>query len=451
LKLIFAILFIVIFSSCTKLPPRRTDKLSILQGITNSKEVEFSIVAPAISNLRFELRDSEGQIYTPEEVKVINREKSTHSVYKVLFIREQTKEYNLYVFDGAALLDQRLVGRGQLDPFKLRLAVASCMNDFYSEQFPIWNALSQKNPEYLLLIGDNVYADKAAANQILVVTPDRLWSRYLDVRLSLPLFFQQKLIPVHAIWDDHDYGENDGHSDYAHKEDSKQIFEAFWAQSMGEETVQKGHGVGSHLSLGDFNLYFLDGRSFRMKDPEGKHLGFEQEKWLFKKLKDENAPSFIIKGDQFFGGYHGKDSFEGKHSKDFAHFTENLSGLKTPFIFLSGDRHYSEIMQFPRSLFKKPSFEITSSGMHSGLRPEDAVGNPWRVVAEANNYNFLMIENLARDNHWFLDVESVGLSGETYFRRELAVYIKDLQNNLDEIRKKRSGNRSYRRRSPKRR
>jgi hypothetical protein len=163
-----------------------------------------------------------------------------------------------------------------------------------------------------------------------------------------------------------------------------------------------------------------------------------------KSLKDESQPSFIIKGDQFFGGYHSFDSYEGNHPADFSQFVTDLKVLGTPFIFLSGDRHLSEIMQFPRSLFGLPSFEITSSPMHGRVFEESGDKNPWRVVHTTGKVNFTLIKNVAQDNHWFMDVENIGENGETYHRRELAVYIKDLQNNLNEVRKRRSGRRRYR-------
>ncbi len=68
--------------------------------------------------------------------------------------------------------------------------------------------------------------------------------------------------------------------------------------------------------------------------------------------------------------------------------------------------------------------------------------NPWRVVANKTHPNFVVIKNYAKDNHWFLDVESVGVDGPVYFQRELAVYIKDLQDNLQEVRKKRRSGQS---------
>lgn len=444
---IFFLVFFVLSFSCSQLPTKRTDKLSILQGVTNTRSVEFSILVPKEKvNLNVELRSAEGEIIKPEASEVEKREFSDYVIHKVIFPRSPDKDYNLYVYDGTSLLDQRLVGKGQKDRSRLKLAVVSCMDDFQTKELSIWDTLAEKNPEYLLMIGDNVYADKKNKQGLpQEVNPENLWNRYVDVRLTLPIFFQEKLIPVHALWDDHDFGQNNGNETYAHKEASKEIFEAFFAQELSEDEWIKGFGVGGALTLGDFNFYFLDGRSFRSPKTNGKHLGENQESWLLAKMKDEVAPSFLVKGDQFFGGYHTYESFEGSHPENFQSFNGNLKKLPTPFIFLSGDRHLSEIMQFPRSLFGKPSFEITSSPIHSSLYPDSQDLNPWRVVSNKSDNNFTIVNNLAQDNHWFLDVEAFNKSGKSLYKRELAVFIKDLQDNLQEVRKKRSGKRRYRR------
>jgi alkaline phosphatase D len=439
------LLFLVLFlSGCTSAPKKRTDKLSILQGITSVKEVEFSILAPVNKVLTFELRSAEGEIIEPDEVKTVTRPFSEWAIHKVVFVRDQLKEFNLYVYENKIIIDQRLIGKGQLNQSRLNLAVLSCTNDGFEQNFKIWNVLASKNPEYILMLGDNVYANREPNGSSLSSTPENIWRRYTDVRLTLPFYFQEKLIPVHAVWDDNDYGPKDANESFEYKEASKDIFEAFYAQSLSDEIYSKGFGVGGLLSLGDFNLYFLDARYFRSPNKEGKHLGTEQYKWLMKSLKDESQPSFIIKGDQFFGGYHEYDSYEGKHPQDFSLFVSDLRALGTPFIFLSGDRHLSEIMQFPRSLFGLPSFEITSSPMHGRVFEDSGVKNPWRVVHIQNKVNFTLINNLAQDNHWFMDVENIGEEGEVYYRRELAVFIKDLQNNLNEVRKRRHGKRRYR-------
>ncbi|MFP5384594.1 MAG: hypothetical protein ACLGHN_00850 [Bacteriovoracia bacterium] len=447
---IFSLIALLFLFNCSQLPSKRTDKLSILQGITNSKEVEFSIVALKGRNLRFELRDEAGEVILPDEIRVISRDFSDYLIHKMIFSRDPGKEYNLFAFEGENVVDQRLVGKGQREDAKLKIAVASCLNDFYDKHFKIWDTLVSKNPEYLILIGDNVYATNKAIDKKQDTDPEVLWNRYLDLRLSLPLYFQQKLIPTHALWDDHDYGMNDGHREFTYKQESKEVFDAFWAQDLSGENWSKGYGVGGLLTLGDFNLYFLDARTFRSEESHGKHLGIDQSAWLYSKLKEEETPSFIIKGDQFFGGYHPFDSFEGRHPEDFQEFVTELKKLKTPFIFLSGDRHMSEIMQFPRSLFGRPGFEITSSPMH-GKVISDTPSNPWRVVSALEKVNFTLIDSLAKDNHWFMDVTNIGENGDVHYKRELAVYIKDLQDNLKEKRKRRYIKRRYRKIRSKRR
>lgn len=445
------VLILFLFIGCAQIHTKRSDnKVSILQGLTSAKEVEFSVVALKNRNLRFELRNEAGKTIAPEELKIIIRDHSDFAVFKMVFAFEQALDHNIYVFEGEKLLDQRLIGKGSLNSSRLKLAVASCLNDYETEHFNIWDTLLKKDPEYLLLIGDNVYSDRTA-KEVITTDPEILWNRYVDMRLKLPLFYQQKLIATHALWDDHDFGINDGGSEYKHRRASKEIFEAFWAQNLGNESWTKGFGVGGLLTLGDFNLYFLDGRSFRTLHPEGSHIGIDQEAWLLKNLIDETNPSILIKGDQFFGGYHSFESFEGRHPQDFSKFIASLKKLPTPFIFMSGDRHFSEIMQFPRSMFGRPSFELTSSPLHAfhPIKQEDF--NPWRVVSVKNKNNFLMIDNEAIENHWFMEVESIGSNGEVLFRRELALFIKDLQDNLQEVRKRRHGRRRYYRRSKKRR
>ncbi len=451
MKYIFLCFISLFLCSCTSLPKKRLDKLSILQGATSSKEVEFSILAPQEKNLEFEIRSAEGLIIKPEEIKIISRPDSPWRIHKLLFLRDQLIDFNLYVFENGKVIDQRLIGKGQLKQDHLNIALLSCINDGFEKNFKIWDALALKNPEYVLMLGDNVYANRDENGLPLSPTPENIWGRYVDTRLRVPFFFQQKLIPVHATWDDNDYGPKDAGEDFEFKNESREIFEAFYAQSLSDEIFTKGHGVGGQLGLGDFNLYFLDARSFRTKYKEGKHIGIDQHQWLVKLLKDERQPSLILKGDQFFGGYHDYDSYQGNHPNDFNLFVSDLKQIGTPVVFFSGDRHLSEIMQFPRSLFGLPSFEITSSPMHARVFNDSPVENPWRVVHTHGKMNFTLIKNVAQDNHWFMDVQNIGEDGQILFRRDLAVFIKDLQNNLNEVRKRRSGKRRYRRLRNKRR
>lgn len=443
--------FFLFFIGCAQLGTKKYDKVSVLQGITNSREVEFSIVAENSYELTFELRTPEGEIFKPEEIKLVERDTSHYRVHKIIFVRDPSKEYNLFIYHQGNPIDQRLVGKGQRASHKLRLAAASGYNDFYQATPHIWDSLAKKSPEYLILAGNFVYTDAASPTTIQVTNPDLIWKRYVEMRFNNPLFFREKLIPIHAVWSDHDFGAENSNENFNYKKESKEIFDTFFAQDLGLDNWSKSPANGGLLNLGDFNLFFLDGRTFRSHHSEGMHLGLDQATWLYRKLKEEANPALIIKGDQFFGGYHSQGSYEGGHPLDFSRFIGELKIINTPFIFLSGNSSMSEIMQFPRSLFGIPSFEISTGPIQSTpLLLNDS--NPWRVVGTKGLNNFIIIDNMAQDDHWFLDVTSFGPDGETQFRRELAVFIKDLQNNLIEIRKKRrSGQRRYRKAPPRRR
>jgi len=421
--------------SCAKIPLLKSDKLSILQGPTSSGEVEFSIIAPIQKILRFELRNIEGEIFYPEVELKTTRPFSNYALHKILFNKKEFQDLNLYVFEGEKIIDQRLVHKEIKNSNELSLILASGAQDTDNQTLKLWEEVHRQDPDLILFVEDVFFKD-----------PEELWEKYLHLRLSLPIFFKEKLIPMAALWDQSGKSSGDENHSLQEAQEATDLFKNFWAQHLLEESWISGFGAGGLLTLGDFNLYFLDARSFRDSNNQGFHLGKEQEDWLFQKLTDQPGPSFILKGDPFFGAYHQEDSFEGNHPQNFSTFTDRLANLITPFVFVSANPFSSEIMQFPRSLFKRPSFEITTGSLSKEASKKVDQPNPWLVIKENNHPNFIKISNSAKDNHWFLDVESFGVNGESYFKRELAVYIKDLQNNLNEIRKKRrSGRRKFRR------
>jgi len=431
----FFFLILIGLLGCAKLPLHRSDKLSILQGPTTGGEIEFSIISPLSKVLRFELRNIKGEIFQPEIELKTTKPFSNYALHKILFTKNENEDLNLYVFEGDKIIDQRLVHKEIKNQNELTLILASGIKDPEDEALKLWEEIHRQNPDLILFVGDVSFKD-----------PEELWEKYLHFRLSVPIFFKEKLIPMSAIWDQSVPASEKEKYSPEDKKEVLEIFKSFWAHHLLEDSWVKGEGPGGLLTLGDFNFYLLDGRSFRDSDPMGLHLGKEQEEWLFQKLTDQPGPSFIIKGDPFFGGYNQEDSFETSHPQNFSTFTDRLANLLTPFVFVSASPFFSEIMQFPRSLFKRPSFEITTGPLSGSESKKFDKSNPWLVVKEQDRPNFIKISNSAKDNHWFLDVESFGASGESYFKRELAVYIKDLQNNLNEIRKKRrSGRRKFRR------
>ena len=106
----------------------------------------------------------------------------------------------------------------------VRIAFGSCA-DADQPDHPIWNALYQAQPDALLMIGDNVYADSPEFRS----SPSREGSETEYAKLGATPAFQRlrDVVPIYATWDDHDYGLNDGGKEFTLKDVSQQVFLIF--------------------------------------------------------------------------------------------------------------------------------------------------------------------------------------------------------------------------------
>src|SRR5690606_9845752 len=100
-----------------------------------------------------------------------------------------------------------------------RFAVVSCTDDHYAkEQGDMWRSLANEKPDFILTIGDNVYGDRDQQTFYKEGVPSHvLWKRYTEMRQKVDLYKLRELVPVVAVWDDHDYGVNDGDRRYKNK------------------------------------------------------------------------------------------------------------------------------------------------------------------------------------------------------------------------------------------
>ena len=92
-----------------------------------------------------------------------------------------------------------------------RIALGSCADQ--DKPQPIWEAIVAQQPQLFLFLGDNVYAD----------TEDMAVMRATYAKLAaIPGYQKLKATcPVLAIWDDHDYGVNDGGAEFAKRAEAK--------------------------------------------------------------------------------------------------------------------------------------------------------------------------------------------------------------------------------------
>lgn len=437
-------LLLLLLLSCAHRAPAHQTGVSLLQLSTTDNSVEFNLLLEKTKAPQMTILTATGQEYQAAHEMKSERATSDWAVFHFKFtkIPQESGDYQVVVKNQGKVLDQRSFGLFSSQGEKLRFIVGSCADLRTTEQGKVWRTVAQLQPEWLFMIGDNLYAVQGTSE---VESAEVLWERYVESRRALDLYRLKRLIPTQAIWDDNDYGQKDGGASYSLREESQNIFRTFFQSQFGADNFITGPGVASRLQLRGMHFNFLDNRSFRDKDDvNGEHFGKEQEEWLWQDLKSAQLPTWIISGDQFFGGYHQFDSYEGRHPRAFENFISKMKEITTPYVFLSGDRHLTELMQFPRAILGQLSFELTVSPFHGKIYPGRGMSdqNPWRVVGRDDQLNFALVETWLETSSWNMSIQSINQLGEVLFRRELSLTTEALKDFQIEKRQRR---RRYRR------
>ena len=92
------------------------------------------------------------------------------------------------------------------------IGFGSCITEKRDQ--PIWPAIKQENLDEFFFMGDNVYGDNKETGLL-----DDMKIAYAVQKTKFPKWLAD--IKVNAIWDDHDYGKNDGGEEYEYKEQSQ--------------------------------------------------------------------------------------------------------------------------------------------------------------------------------------------------------------------------------------
>ena len=241
---------------------------------------------------------------------------------------------------------------------------------------------------------------------------DNLNNAYQKQKLVLEKF---KLdFPFLAIWDDHDFGKNDGGNEYIFKNSSKQLFLKYW--KIPEDDIRhQRDGLYFEKILyfkhGTVQILILDTRYFRSSllknqkvdkngighylpdyDLKKTMLGKIQWKWLIKALEREVDVRIIGTSIQLLTEGHGWE-----HWGNFPHQRKKLLNLlaktsKNKAIVISGDRHLGGIYKLI-SRNGATIYEITSSSMNMPSRIQHENG-PLRIgdIYTRENFGIIRID-----------------------------------------------------------
>ncbi len=282
----------------------------------------------------------------------------------------------------------------------LTIAFGSCNRQDKPQDY--WQTISSHDPYVWLWLGDNVYSDTEDM--------EKMAADYARQK-EAPQYaaFVQKTPLLYGIWDDHDYGVNDGGKEWPHKDAAKELMLDFLDVPATAAVRKHPGGYQSYLveQAGlTVKVILLDTRYFR--DPTmpptrkghryGQHetgdvLGEEQWSWLEQELRGSTADAHLIASSiQVLPQEHGYekwDLFPTARRRLLELLAETRPAL---LLLLSGDRHLAEISRVEENGF--PIHEITASGLTHSYTGADEP-NPYRISPLSGERNYGLLHYLS--------------------------------------------------------
>ena len=281
----------------------------------------------------------------------------------------------------------------------LKIGFGSCVDE--AKPQPIWKAVEKENLNEFFFMGDNVYGD-LDSGELSNMAP-----AYAKQGKNFPDWLKN-LKPL-AIWDDHDYGLNDGGNEYTLKSDSQKLFLDFWrVDKQDDRHKREGIYFSETRQIKDKKILFigLDTRYFRSPlegekrnyrsttDISKTILGKQQWDWLEKKFQETADIIILVSSIQILATNHGFEKWS-----NFPHEKERLLSLikqfQKPVVLASGDRHKAGI-------YKQGNlYELTSSSLNKPL--------PRWLVAVWDETDPLLLGKMHYDmNYGLINIDSSG-------------------------------------------
>jgi alkaline phosphatase D len=422
---------------------------SVFQTYTSSDQTVINVLRPRLTDLAYVVTEDLGSMddfrYEPrQELKVLESVSGPHIHWKVdrLHIKnlDPQKSYRLIMVKKRwqTVADWRRFRTMDLSRPQTRFVVGSCMSDAHDFEHVrqlIWPKMQSLNPDFIMLLGDQVYVDDFDYVQREQANEFDIWTRYIDSFRKIPLFSGRDLTPILAVWDDHDFGTNNSDRFFKSKDAALKIFGAFFGGPSIPGVIDK-QKQGVYFSFNGFGQKFLlmDNRYFREPDPQKPygHWGQEQHQWFRQQLQKSKSPVWLANGGQFFtkATYviqkknqkkQINESFVDDHPVHYRALLQDIRSASSPVTFLSGDIHYSEIAKIEENLLGYTTYEITSSPIHSHIfrssgPKEDWLDNP-RRIRSVKEHNFLLVNSQAQTSGE-LDIQV-----QSYGVKQLAPYF----------------------------
>lgn len=253
--------------------------------------------------------------------------------------------------------------------------------------------------DFSLWLGDYLYYRPFLTSDMTKFSSENMYKQWIEKRKKPKIQAFMESMPQYAMWDDHDFGPNNSDSSFVLKKTALQIYEDFFPNPQNIDKPVPGNYF--HFTYLDSEIFMTDGRTYRTPETEEhpQMLGPEQIEWLQQKLLASKATfKFVGFGSQVLntcsvGECLWKYQDELQTIMNFV-IANKIEGV----IFMSGDRHHSELLRMDYSKDSYPFYEFTSSGITSFRRRTRRTSekmNPTRVgksLADFQNYGKIFIE-----------------------------------------------------------
>lgn len=362
-------------------------------------------------------------------IPAIHLEPGTHYDYQLLINNEPITLKHTATFTTQSLWQWRT------DPPDFTIAVGSCsyINEAqydrpgtpYGSDYQIFEQINNAQPDAMLWLGDNTYLREVDWN-----SRSGILYRYTHTRSTKEL--QALLANTHhyAIWDDHDYGPNDSDRSYILKDVAREVFTLFWGNpSYG---LDGKHGITTAFTYNDMDFFLLDNRYFRtpngMKIGTPTILGETQLEWIIDALIHSSAPfKMVAVGGQVLNTAKIFETYSLLAPQERGYLLRRIEeeGI-TGVIFLSGDRHHTELSSFVNAqghevydLTVSPLTSGTGSdrdGEHNALRDEGTL-----VIA----HNFGLLNFSGPKNGRQLKIQIMDVEGNEVWNRTIKAVVVD--------------------------
>lgn len=290
---------------------------------------------------------------------------------------------------------------------------------------PLWKPITEEQPDLWIWLGDNVYGDTHDMNL--------LRTKYNSQKEQEGYKILRSRSKIIGVWDDHDYGINDGGIHYAKKDSSQQLMLDFLDEASDSPRRKQQGAYASYIfGLGEnkVKVILLDTRYHRdtllregniyVPNLEGSLLGAEQWTWLEKELSQKNATVTLIAGGiQFIPTEHPHEKWS-NFPNERIRLLELISKSKVSNpVLLSGDRHIAEVSLLKNKMFPDGLYEITSSGLTHTWKEYKEEYNPYRIGKMIANLHYGTLAFDWSENIMVFQIK--GEQGQTYLEQQIPI------------------------------